>query len=75
MKASNSPLYTKPDSSMSQRCCDFWARPHFKSYTLAQVKKEILGYFPDIAAKNLRVNLHCRDSFVGLISIDSDKDF
>ena len=46
----------------------------FESHTLAQVKKEILEYFPDIAAKNLGVNLHYRDSFVGLISIDSDKD-
>ena len=46
----------------------------FESYTLAEVKKEILEYFPDIAAKNLGVKLHYRDSFVGLISIDTDKD-
>ena len=46
----------------------------FESYTLAQVKKEILEYFPDIAAKKLGINLHYRDSFVGLICIDSDKD-
>ena len=45
-----------------------------ESYTLARVKKEILEYFPDIAAKNLGINLHYCDSFVGLIIIDSDKD-
>ena len=74
MKASKLPLHTKPDSSMSQRCGDFLAERLSPSYTLAQVKKEILEYFRDIAAKNLGVNLHYRNSFVGLISIDSDKD-
>ena len=58
---------------MLQKYGDFFGGT-FESYTLVQVKKEILEYFPDIAAKNLGINLHYRDSFVGLICIDSDKD-
>ena len=44
------------------------------SYTLAQVKEELLEFFPDIAARHLTLKLHYRDSFVGMINIDTDKD-
>ena len=45
-----------------------------ESYTLTQVKEELLEYFPEIAARHLTLKLSYRDSFVGMISIDTDKD-
>jgi len=45
-----------------------------ETYTLTKVKKDFLEYFPEIAAKNLGLNVYYHDSFVGFISIDSDKD-
>ena len=44
------------------------------SYNLAKVKEELLEYFPEIAARHLTLKLNYRDSFVGMISIDTDKD-
>ena len=48
-----------------------WA---LKSYTLAQVKEELLEHFPEIAAKHLTLNLNYCDSFMEMISIDTDKE-
>jgi len=45
------------------------------SYKLEEAEKEILSLFPDISAKsNVRIRLSYKDSFVGIISLESDGD-
>ena len=66
------------DEQKSTRIAKVWRFPSYTqmldSYNLATVKEEFLEYFPEIAARHFTLKLHYRDSFVGMISIDTDKD-
>ena len=45
------------------------------SYKLEEVEEEILKLFPDISAKsNVGIRLSYKDSFVGVINLESDGD-
>jgi len=55
-----------------QRVAKVW---RFFTWTLeSYTQKDLLEYFPEIAARHLTLKLSYHDSFVGMISIDTDKD-
>ena len=43
-------------------------------YTLTGVEKELLTFFPEISVKNLGLTIFYRDSFAGMIKLESDSD-
>ena len=64
------------DEQKSTRVAKVWRfyTRMLDSYNLVTVKEELLEYFPEIAARHLTLKLHYRDSFAGMIGIDTDKD-
>ena len=43
-------------------------------YTLTGLEKELLTFFPEISVKNLGLTIYYRDSFAGMIKLESDSD-